>query len=117
MSQIVEVWAGTCDIYITLSKNVYLAARKSSVLNEAVAEVLREAISNAIKHGQATEIEVEAKISEKLIELSIVNNGKAPVNKAGKGFGSKLYDELTLDWKLSEMADGRTKFGATIFIA
>lgn len=117
LSQIVEVWAGTCDIYITLSKNVYLAARKSSVLNEAVAEVLREAISNAIKHGQATEIEVEAKISEKLIELSIVNNGKAPVNKAGKGFGSKLYDELTLDWNLSEMADGRTKFGATIFIA
>jgi anti-sigma regulatory factor (Ser/Thr protein kinase) len=78
---------------------------------------LREGISNAIKHGQATEIEVEAKIADKLIELSIVNNGKAPVNKAGKGFGSKLYDELTLDWNLSEMADGRTKFGATIFIA
>lgn len=117
LSQISEVWAGTCEIYLNISKSVFQATKKNALLSEAVVEVLREGISNAIKHGQATEIEVEAKIAEKLIELSIVNNGNAPVNKAGKGFGSKLYDELTLDWKLSEMADGRTKFGATIFIA
>jgi signal transduction histidine kinase len=117
LSQISEVWAGTCDIYLNIPKSVFQATKKNALLSEAVVEVMREGISNAIKHGQATEIEVEAKISEKLIELSIVNNGKAPVNKAGKGFGSKLYDELTLDWSLSEMADGRTKFGATIFIA
>ena len=117
LSQISDVWAGTCEIYLNISKSVYQATKKNALLSEAVVEVLREGISNAIKHGQATEIEVEAKIADKLIELSIVNNGKAPVNKAGKGFGSKLYDELTLDWNLSEMADGRTKFGATIFIA
>ena len=117
LNQIVEVWSGTCEIFVTLSKNVYQVARKSSVLNEAVAEVLREAVSNAIKHGQATEIEIDAKVSGKLIELSIVNNGKAPVNKSGKGFGSKLYEDLTLGWQLSELTDGRTKLGATIFIA
>ncbi|MBP6043709.1 MAG: hypothetical protein KA500_04280, partial [Rhodoluna sp.] len=117
LAQIGEVWSGTCEIYLGVSKNVYQITKKNALLSEAVVEVLREGISNAIKHGQATEIDVEAKVSGKLIELSIVNNGKAPVNKAGNGFGSKLYDELTLAWQLSEMADGRTKFGATIFIA
>ena len=117
LAQIGEVWSGTCEIYLGVSKNVYQITKKNALLSEAVVEVLREGISNAIKHGQATEIDVEAKVSGKLIELFIVNNGKAPVNKAGKGFGSKLYDELTLSWQLSETADGRTKLGATIFIA
>ena len=117
LAQIGEVWSGNCEIYLGVSKNVYQITKKNALLSEAVVEVLREGISNAIKHGQATEIDVEAKVSGKLIELSIVNNGKAPVNKAGNGFGSKLYDELTLAWQLSETADGRTKFGATIFIA
>lgn len=117
LAQISDVWSGTCEIYLGISKNVYQITKKNALLSEAVVEVLRESISNAIKHGQASEIDVEAKVSGNLIELSIVNNGKAPVNKAGKGFGSKLYDELTLAWQLSETADGRTKLGATIFIA
>jgi hypothetical protein len=52
-----------------------------------------------------------------LILLSIFNNGKAPVNRAGNGFGSKLYAELTHTWSLEKVDDGRTKFSATIFVA
>jgi signal transduction histidine kinase len=117
LGQIVEVWAGSCEIYVSVPKGVYQITKKNALLSEAMVEVLREAISNAIKHGGATEIEVEAKLSAKFIDVSIVNNGKAPINKAGTGFGSKLYNELTHSWSLAETADGRTKFGATIFIA
>ena len=117
LRQIVDVWAGTCEIYLNISKNVLQSAKNNPLLAEALVEVLREAVSNAIKHGQATEIEVEAKVSGEVIEVSILNNGKAPVNQAGNGFGSKLYDELTHSWGLNETADGRTRFSATIFIA
>jgi two-component sensor histidine kinase len=78
---------------------------------------LREAVSNAIKHGSANEIEIDAKVSNNLILLSIINNGKPAVNSRGTGFGSKLYSELTHTWKLDKLEDGRTKFSATIFIA
>ena len=117
LRQIVDVWAGTCEIYLNISKNVLQSAKKNPLLAEALAEVLREAVSNAIKHGQAREIEVEAKVSGEVIEVSIVNNGKAPVNRSGTGFGSKLYDELTHSWGLSRTNDNRTRFSATIFIA
>lgn len=117
LTQIVDVWAGTCEIYPVISKSVYQAIRKRPLLGEAVSEILREAISNAIKHGAATEIEVDTKISHNLIVLSILNNGKAPVNRAGTGFGSKLYAELTHTWALDRIEDGRTRFNATIFIA
>jgi signal transduction histidine kinase len=117
LGQIVEVWEGTCEIYVSVPKSVYQITKKNALLSEALVEVLREAISNAIKHGGASEIEVEAKLSAKFIDVSIVNNGRAPINKSGTGFGSKLYNELTHSWSLAETADGRTKFGATIFIA
>lgn len=117
LTQIIDVWSGTCEIYPVISKSVYQATKRKPLLGEAVAEVLRESISNAIKHGAATEIEIEAKISHNLIALSILNNGKAPVNRAGTGFGSKLYTELTHAWALDRLEDGRTRFSATIFIA
>lgn len=117
MSQITEVWSGTCEIYSNISKAVYQVTKKNPLVGEAVTEVLREAVSNAIKHGSATEIEIEAKVTAKLVVISIVNNGKSPVNSRGNGFGSKLYSELTHTWQLERTADSRTKFSATVFVA
>lgn len=117
LTQIIDVWNGSCEIYANVSKSVYQITKRNPLVGEAVSEVLREAISNAIKHGAATEIEVEAKVANSLISMSILNNGKAPVNRAGNGFGSKLYAELTHTWKLEKVEDGRTKFSATIFVA
>ena len=117
IGQITEVWSGTCEIYSNISKAVYQVTKKNPLVGEAVTEVLREAVSNAIKHGSATEIEIDAKVTAKLVVISIVNNGKSPVNSRGNGFGSKLYSELTHTWQLERTADSRTRFSATVFVA
>jgi signal transduction histidine kinase len=117
IGQITEVWSGTCEIYSNISKAVYQVTKKNPLVGEAVTEVLREAVSNAIKHGSATEIEIDAKVTAKLVVISIVNNGKSPVNSRGNGFGSKLYGELTHTWQLEQTADSRTKLSATVFVA
>jgi signal transduction histidine kinase len=117
IGQITEVWSGTCEIYSNISKAVYQVTKKNPLVGEAVTEVLREAVSNAIKHGSATEIEIDAKVTAKLVVISLVNNGKSPVNSRGNGFGSKLYSELTHTWQLERTPDSRTKFSATVFVA
>jgi signal transduction histidine kinase len=117
IGQITEVWSGTCEIYSNISKAVYQVTKKNPLVGEAVTEVLREAVSNAIKHGSATEIEIDAKVTAKLVVISIVNNGKSAVNSRGNGFGSKLYSELTHTWQLERTADSRTRFSATVFVA
>jgi signal transduction histidine kinase len=117
IGQITEVWSGTCEIYSNISKAVYQVTKKNPLVGEAVTEVLREAVSNAIKHGSATEIEIDAKVTAKLVGISIVNNGKSAVNSRGNGFGSKLYSELTHTWQLERTADSRTRFSATVFVA
>lgn len=117
LAQIVEVWSGNCEIFVSVPKTVFQLCKKNPILSEAMAEVVREAVSNAIKHGSAKEVEIEAHVSDNLIVLTILNNGKSPVNRRGQGFGSKLYSELTHAWSLAKVDDGRTKFSAIIFIA
>lgn len=117
LTQMTDVWAGSCEIYTSVSKSVYQVIKKNALMGEAAAEVLREGVSNAIKHGAATEIEIEAKVSANFVVLEITNNGKSAVNSRGTGFGSKLYSELTHTWSLEQTSDGRTKFRASIFIA
>lgn len=117
IGQITDVWSGTCEIYSNISKAVYQVTKKNPLVGEAVTEVLREAVSNAIKHGSATEIEIDAKVTAKLVVISIVNNGKSAVNSRRNGFGSKLYSELTHTWQLERTPDNRTKFSATVFVA
>ena len=114
LQQIADVWAGSCDVYFNVAKSVYQASRKDTNLSEALVEVLREATSNAIKHGAATEIEIDVKLVDNLIEITVINNGKLTAIEARKGFGSKLYSELTHSWQLTKLPDGRTQFAATI---
>lgn len=114
LQQIADVWAGSCDVYFNVGKSVYQASRKDTNLSEALVEVLREATSNAIKHGSATEVEIDVKMVDNLIEISVINNGKLTAIEARKGFGSKLYSELTHAWQLTKLPDGRTQFAATI---
>lgn len=114
LQEIVDVWAGNCEVYVNVSKQVYQLAKRDANLSEAIAEVLREATSNAIRHGAATEVEIEARVAKNLIEISVLNNGSVSLAKAKQGFGSRLYAELTHTWNLTELPDGKTQFSAVI---
>jgi signal transduction histidine kinase len=114
LQQISEVWAGTCEIYFNVSKPAFHATKKDANLSEAAIELIREAVSNAIKHGSASEVDIDVRLGDSLLEISVTNNGKAAVNRAGTGFGSKLYSELSHSWQLTKLADDRTRFSATV---
>ena len=114
LQQISEVWAGTCDIYFNVSKPAFQTTNRDANLSEAAIELIREAVSNAIKHGSASEVDIDVRLGDSLLEISVTNNGKAAVNRAGTGFGSKLYSELSHSWQLTKLADGRTRFSATV---
>jgi signal transduction histidine kinase len=114
LQQISDVWAGTCDVYFNVSKPAYVATKKDANLSEAAIELIREAVSNAIKHGSASEVDIDVRLGAHLLEISVTNNGEAPVNREGTGFGSKLYSELSHNWQLTKLADDRTRFSATV---
>jgi hypothetical protein len=117
LRQIIDVWAGNCEVYAKIDKSVYVLAKKDSDFNEAFIEVVREAVSNGVKHSKASEIEIAADLVGDLVQLRISNNGtiaEVSPEATKAGFGTTLFDELTLSWKLAKGDDGRILFAAEL---
>lgn len=115
LQEIVEVWVGVADIYISIPKTVYDVTKKNLNTAEALIEIIREATSNAIKHGGATEIEITAKYNSGVISVQVINNGKLPSERqASTGYGTRILNELALAWKLTANSSGKALFSAEI---
>ena len=114
MRQIIDVWSGQCEIFTAIDKDVYWLTKRNGDFADALIEVIRESISNAIKHSHATEIEVRASLVGDLVKLEVIANGTTPNPGNSRGFGSRLYDDLTYCWSLSSTVDGRTIFSAEL---
>jgi signal transduction histidine kinase len=112
--EIIDVWSGVCEIYFNLPKAIYDITKNSPNLAESFVEIIREATSNAIKHGGATEIEVNARLADGVIRLEVLNNGKPPTKKeASTGYGTQILNELALSWSLDSV-EAKTLFRAEI---
>lgn len=77
--------------------------------------IAQEAIQNAVKHAQATCIEVSLKISDGLLQLIIEDNGLGiPArSRSGKGLGLRImaYRAKIIggEWKMENRAEGGTR--------
>lgn len=100
LEQICDLWEGTCEINYRLSPAASSALADDSAAAYCTLELIREAVNNAIKHGEAKQVEVIADIKGEVIELTVTNDGHS-TQLSGPGLGSSLYQELALDYKLS----------------
>lgn len=55
-------------------------------VRQAILRVIQESFTNALKHGKASQLHLELRFSESILQLSIQNNGK-PIDKLEYGFG------------------------------
>jgi signal transduction histidine kinase len=115
LEEICELWEGSCEINYRLSEELSEQLSQDSGVAYCTLEVIREAVNNSIKHGQATQVDIDIKLGEDLIELEVSNNGQAPEAKAA-GVGSELLTELSHSWELCRL-DERTRLLATIPLA
>jgi two-component sensor histidine kinase len=80
-----------------------MASASSGIVNSAayaLAELVRETCSNATRHGSATVISITVRVNsrQRVIDLTIDNDGKPLAKDAAPGIGSQLFDEQTLSW-------------------
>lgn len=55
-------------------------------VRQVILRVIQESFTNALKHGKATQLHLEFRFAESMLQLSIQNNGK-PIDKLEYGFG------------------------------
>lgn len=105
LTEMSDQWAGICDLTFTLNSGVAEAVDSNPVAKAAVVEVIREAINNAVKHGDADEVDaVVSMISPDELELTIRNAVYSDsANDHGahpRGYGSQLLDQITDSWSV-----------------
>lgn len=101
MKELIATWQGVCDIEVEVSAELKKIISRDVRLSMCVNEILKEAVSNAVRHGDAQKAWVRVGApSGGVVELSVANDGLAPMTGGRRGVGSGLLDELTVDWSL-----------------
>ena len=73
-----------------------------------IIEVVREAVSNAIRHGDATKINIEISYVESQadVHITVANNGRLLPTESTTGIGAKLLTDMTLEWSRENQVEG-----------
>lgn len=106
IEDLIDLWDGVCQIDVTINEQTVKKLNDDLIAAQCVNEFLKECVNNAIKHGQATE--VEAVIAADLvseISISVENNGLyLPENQAG--LGTRILDEIAINWARTRSDQG-----------
>ncbi len=110
LSDLAEFWDGVATIRWKLTPAAKKLIAAHQVTSATAIELIREACSNAVRHGKAELIRVNvgATKDQSRLELTISNDGALVNMTTRPGLGTKLLDELALNWSL------RSENGSTV---
>jgi len=107
LNQVRELWSDSVEIKIEIPTELEQAITKEPLTCDATIELTRELITNSIKHGHASQVEVKIeRIEPSRFSVEVIDNGQAADPTANPGYGTKVLNELSLNW-------GRTRSGDT----
>lgn len=100
-----ETWAGVLSIELAIDKSAK-AMIENATAARCVSEIVKELAGNAYRHGQAKQLFVSlGKNTDGDLWLKASNDG-APLTGEVNGLGSDLFTDLTMNWSISEDAQG-----------
>ncbi len=106
LNQIKELWSGSVEVEIKISAELEAAITKEPLTCEATIELTRELVTNSIKHGQASRVKVTIdQIDSTRFSVEVTDNGKALVEGSSPGYGTKVLNELSLNWERTRSGD------------
>ena len=106
LNQVKELWSGSVEVEIEIPAELEAAITHEPLTCEATIELTRELVTNSIKHGQASKVKVTInQIDPTRFSVEVTDNGKALVEGATPGYGTKVLNELSLNWERTRSGD------------
>ena len=106
LNQVKELWAGSVEVEIEIPAELEAAITNEPLTCEATIELTREMVTNSIKHGHARWVKVVInQIDPTRFSVEVTDNGKALVEGATPGYGTKVLNELSLNWERTRSGD------------
>jgi signal transduction histidine kinase len=110
LDELREIWSGVVVIEYEISPEALARMYEDSGLATCASEVCREAVTNAIRHGDATTIHIEAGAVTAGLGLTVVDDGQGVAVDHHAGLGLTMMDQTCLSWTLENGDQG----GATL---
>lgn len=101
-----ELWEGMVDLRWEIDPAAAQALGEHYITAATATELIREAISNSVRHGEARNVSIQVHCVDGNLLMRVTNDGKPYLRSTGKGLGTTLLDELSLNWKLENMEEG-----------
>jgi signal transduction histidine kinase len=118
MDQIKDLWSSSVEIKIDLQTDLEAAITKEPLTCDATIEVTRELVTNSIKHGQATQVQVKiSEIDSSRFSVEVIDNGHALDEAATPGYGTKVLNELSLNWERTRLGDTTRSYAEMVLAA
>jgi signal transduction histidine kinase len=117
LNQIKDLWSDSVEISIAVPKELEEEITNEPLTCEATIELTRELVTNSIKHGKANKVSVViSAIDGNRFRVEVSDNGLAPNPEATPGYGTKVLNELSLNWERTRSGD-TTRASAEMVLA
>lgn len=100
-------WSGVCDVTLTTASEDLRILDGDPDACEIAIDIVTEAVSNAVRHGNAGHVSIEATCSGDLLTVQVTDDGGA-AEKGRTGLGTRLLDECAVSWSRQVIA-GRSR--------
>jgi len=114
MDELREIWSGVVVIEYEISPQALARMYEDAGLAACASEVCCEAVSNAIRHGDATTIQIEVGAVTGGLRLTVVDDGHGVAVDYRAGLGLTMMDQTCLSWTLVNGAQGGTTLQAVL---
>jgi len=101
VEEIAQLWKGMCSIRF----DIPVEFDRSEAPRDVIAQLIEESIVNAIRHGQARNIEINAKKLDGTYSVNVINEGNWQEGNTGTGLGTILFNTFASDWSLYRDGD------------
>ena len=105
---VLAIWRNVAEIDVKIERDCQQVIDSNFETKGLVREIVREAAANALRHGSATKVKVDITSIDRNLEIICINDGNAAPRSLVGGSGSKLFDALCLDWRLSSVGSSRS---------
>jgi signal transduction histidine kinase len=119
LSAVVSTWQGICSVSVQINPRAQRALDRDVNARMCVNEIVKETVSNAVRHGEAKQAWVEVdRITDETLLIRVRNDGRPVAGEVEHGVGTRMLDDLTLDWSLvNNRARGTVDFEANLPIS
>jgi signal transduction histidine kinase len=96
--RIEATWEGNAAISVAVSDAALEALAADLIACDVAMEIVAEAVGNAVRHGDASVIDVDVTVAGEDLLIRVEDNGQGGLG-AGSGMGSQVLQDCCLRWE------------------